>query len=321
VIFHCYGGAHSSVTTSGIYLGLLPRDRVPNTAEILQAPHYDGDEAITYGHFRFIGRDQAGRVVFVLGKGRLGPHINRLLIVIAGICGRAGNIFSVDTTAPVNFLMMCGGYISRALKIVSLGRPFVVWGTKLAYFRFVQLAAQSEQRLQGNCTAPQAREPSGRRGAGRIAAPPRVIFYICPDAFRYPLLTAGFHVHPGASDKQVLGWVQRQSFSGAVGSVLFAGLVDDRRVYLVGAGRDPVIVGCIIRELRLFLEVPQSECLVVTPGIRASYAGLLAARGCRRLGMDRLYRLWEERFFRSRVDACRRESGDVIRRIKEGLLD
>lgn len=321
MIFHCYGGAHSSVTSSGIYLGLLPRDRVPDTAEILQVPHYDGDEPIAYGHFRFVGRDQAGRVVYVLGKRRLGPHINRLLIVVAGIFGRAGNIFSVDTTAPVNVLMMCGGYVSRDLKLVSLGRPFVVRGTKLAYFRFVQLAIQSEQRLLENHAVPQARVTSGCRGAGLVAFPPRVIFYICPDVFRYPLLTAGFHVYPGASDGQVLGWVRRQSFSGAVGSVLFAGQVDDLRVYLVGAGRNPDLVGRIIRELRLLLEVPQSEYLVVTPGVRASYAGLLAARGCRLIGLDRLYRLWEEQLFKKKVDACRRESGDVIMRLKEAILD
>ncbi|MGD0622754.1 MAG: DUF3189 family protein [Thermacetogeniaceae bacterium] len=312
VIYHCYGGAHSSVTSSGIYLGLLPRDRVPNTVEILKVPHYDGNEAITHGHFRFMGRDQAGRAVFVLGKGMLGPHINRLLIVIAGIYGCAGNIFSVDTTAPVNLLMIFGGYVSRALKIVSLGRPFVVLGTKLAYFRFVRLASRTEKRLLENCRAGETSLPATLR---------QVIFYLCPDGFRYPLLTTGFHIHPGASDEQVLCWARRQSFTGAVGSVLFAGVADDYQVYLVGAGRDPVIVGRIIRELRFFLEVPQSDCLVVNPEIRPSYAGFLAARGCRRLGLDRLYRFWEERLFIKKIGACRRESGDVIRRMKEGILD
>ncbi len=344
VIYHCYGGAHSSVTSSGIYLGLLPRDRVPSSVEILKVPHYDGNEAITHGHFRFMGRDQAGRAVFVLGKGMLGPHINRLLIVIAGIYGCAGNIFAVDTTAPVNILMIFGGYVSRALKIVCLGRPFVVLGTKLAYFRFVRLASRSEKRLLENCRAGETSAPGGCLLAGAdpapspphpglppglkecgaqvsAASPCQAIFYICPDGFRYPLLTAGFHVHPGASDEQVLSWARRQSFTGAVGSVLFAGIAGDYQVYLVGAGCDPVIVGRIIKELRYFLDVPQSGCLVVNPEIRPSRAGLLAARGCRRLGLDRLYRFWEERLLIEKIGACRRESGDVIRRMKEGILD
>ena len=316
VIYHCYGGAHSSVTSSGIYLGLLPRDRLPNTGEILRVPHYDGDEAITHGHFRFMGRDQAGRAVFVLGKGRLGPRINRLLSVIAGIYGCAANIFSVDTTAPINFLMVFGGYISRRLKITWLGRPFVVLGTKLAYGGFVLLASQSEKRLRENETS------AGRPGETVLPVTPRqVVFYICPDGFRYPLLAAGFHVHPGMSDQQGLEWARQQSFTGGVGAVFLAGIADDHQVFLVGAGREPVIVGRIVRELRLFLEAPQADCLVVNPGFRTSYAWFLAVRGCRRLGLDWLYRLWEESFFRKNVAACRRESVSVIRRIKEGILD
>jgi hypothetical protein len=313
VIFHCYGGAHSSVTTSGIYLGFLPRDRVPSTAEILKVPHYDGEEAITHGHFRFMGRDQADRAVFVLGKGRLGPHINRLLMIITGIYGCAVNFFTVDTTAHVNLLMCCGGYLSRAQKIVCLGRPVVLLGTKLAYDRFALLASRSETRLREN-GAPGLPGPGER-------LPRRVVFYLCPDGFRYPLLAAGFHAHPGMSDRQALDWARGQSFTGGVGSVLLAGLAGDHQVFLVGAGRDPVIVGRIIRDLRLFLEVPQSDCLVVNPGLKPSYTGYLVARGCLRLGLYRLHRLLEEWLFRKYINACRRESVGVIRRIKEGILD
>ena len=283
-------------------------------------PHYDGNEAITHGHFRFMGRDTAGRAVFALGKGVLGPRINRLLNIIAGIYGCAGNIFSVDTTAPVNLLMIFGGYVSRALKIAWLGRPFVVLGTKRAYFSFVQLANQSEERLRENG----APRPEGTRRTGETphqAMPRRAIFYLCPEGLRYPLLTAGFHVYPGASDEQLLCWARRQSFSGAVGSVFFAGTAGDRQVYLVGSGRYPCIVGRIIRELRYFLDVTQSDCQVVNPGVVPSSAWLWAASGCRRFGLDRLYRLWEERLFKKVIGACRRESNEIMKRIKEGILD
>jgi hypothetical protein len=29
IIYHCYGGTHSSVIAAAIHLGLLPEDRVP----------------------------------------------------------------------------------------------------------------------------------------------------------------------------------------------------------------------------------------------------------------------------------------------------
>jgi hypothetical protein len=254
------------------------------------------------------------------------------LIVIAGIYGCAANLFTVDTTAPINFLMVCGGYTSRALKCTCLGRPVVVLGTKLAYRRFVLLASQSEKRLRENGSLSGCADQDGCAGAhpggpteygAQVGSwtPRRVVFYLCPDGFRYPLLAAGLHVKPEMSDEQALDWARRQSFTGGVGSVSFAGVADDHQVFLVGAGRDPVIVGRIIRELRLFLDVPQSDCLVVNPGLKPSYAGYLVARGCLRLGLDRLHRLLEEWIFRKYIDACRRESMGVIRRIKEGILD
>lgn len=312
VIYHCYGGVHSSVTSAGIYLGLLPCDRVPSTEEILRVPHYDGDDPIAYGHFRFMGRDLVNRVVFVLGKCMLGPHVNRLLIKIAGIFGCAGDIFSIDTTAPINFFMMFGGYVSRALKIVPLGRPLVVMGTKFAYFSFVRLATQSAMRLRKNCQEEEMLLP---------VVPRKAVFYVCPEGFRYPLLAAGWHARPEASVEELLRWARQQSFTGAIGSVLYVGTTDDRQVYVVGAGREPAVVGRMIKELRVFLGVPQSDCLVLDPDLQPSLAESLAIRGCWRLGLSRLFLFWEERLFRKTMDACRSESNNVKRRIKEGILD
>jgi hypothetical protein len=307
LIYHCYGGAHSSVTSAGIHLGLLPRHRVPSTGEILMIPHYDGDEPIPYGHFRFMGRDAAGRAVFALGKSRLGPRVSGLLTVVAGIYGRAGDFIPVDTTAPINFFMMFGGYVSRSLKLVGLGRPFVVLGTKLAYFKFVRLAGRPEERPGSKSL------PSGM--------PRKAVFYLCPEGFRYPLLTARIHVDPRVSDGELLRWARRQRFTGTVGSLLCAGVAGDRRVYVMGAGCLPHIVGRIIRELRCFMDVPRSECLVLDPVIEQPCLASLAARACRRLGLGGLYRSWEGIIFKRMISKCRQESSDVKERIEEGILD
>ena len=56
IVFHCYGGSHSSVTAAGIYLGMLPGERTASAAELLGVPHYDRYEAVIHGRFRFIGR-------------------------------------------------------------------------------------------------------------------------------------------------------------------------------------------------------------------------------------------------------------------------
>ncbi len=313
VIFHCYGGAHSSVTSAGIYLGLLPRNRVPGTGELLTVPHYDGEEPITHGHFRFMGRDQTSRAVFVLGKGMMGPQTNRLMAVVAGIYGCAGNLFSIDTTAFVNTLMVIGGYTSRVLKLVCLGRPIVVLGTKLAYFNFVELAHGAGQKLHANCRVEVASVPAAIRR--------KSVFYLCPDGFRYSLLAAGCHVFAGALEESLLSWARQQYFTGTIGSVLYAGTDDGYQVYVVGVGREPGLAGRIIRELRYFLDVPQSHYLVVEPVVRSSPIGVLARRASRYLRLSHLYDLWEERLFRKYMNRCQQSSNDVKVRIKEGILD
>jgi len=41
VIYHCYGGAHSSVTAANIHLGLLPRERTPGYRELISQKLFD----------------------------------------------------------------------------------------------------------------------------------------------------------------------------------------------------------------------------------------------------------------------------------------
>ncbi len=311
VIYHCFGGAHSSVTSAAIYLDLLPRDRVPETVEILRTPHYDGDETIVHGHFRFMGRDEEDRAVFVLGKRMLGPGVSRLLIMFAGIYGCAGDIFARDTTAPINLLMICGGYLSRALKFVALGRPLVVLGTKHAYFRFVRIAEQCANRLKLSCRVADARQAPGRRA----------IFYICPEGFRLAMVTACLHVRPGASDPEILNWANKSAFSGEVGQVLLMGVADHYRVYLVGGGREPLIVGRMIRELRSLLGLPQQSCLVYDQVANPSWPQLMTARLCRRLRLSGLFKACEQRALLAMTGFCRQESLGIKKRIREGILE
>ncbi|MEG3068137.1 MAG: DUF3189 family protein [Syntrophaceticus schinkii] len=114
IIYHCYGGSHSSVTAAGIHLGILPRKRVANTAELLGVPYYDEYQPVTHGRLRFIGRDVLGNEVFVLGKRTAGPDTTIFLHNIAELFDCGEEIYPVDTTFPVNPLMVIGGFLSRA---------------------------------------------------------------------------------------------------------------------------------------------------------------------------------------------------------------
>lgn len=114
IIFHCYGGSHSSVTTAGIYLKMLPISRVASSAELLGVPHYDQKESVIHGHFRFIGRDMRGNEVYALGKRTAGPDITTLLHKIGELYTCRNDIEAIDTTYPINLLMVIGGFFLGA---------------------------------------------------------------------------------------------------------------------------------------------------------------------------------------------------------------
>ncbi|MDN5347638.1 MAG: hypothetical protein PWP65_1202 [Clostridia bacterium] len=133
VIYHCFGGAHSSVTAAAIHLGLLPRDRLPTTEELLSLPYFDASPEGRQGQFQYMGRDEKGNEVYCVGRRGLGEYFQALVKGLVSALNIKEEILLLDTSSCVNWLMVAGGYISRRLGAVRLGRPVVVLGTLKAY--------------------------------------------------------------------------------------------------------------------------------------------------------------------------------------------
>lgn len=261
IIYHCYGGSHSSVTAAGIHLGLLPRGRIASSSELLKVPHFDRYEAVTHGRFRFIGRDRYGNEVFVLGKRTAGPDVNIMLKKIAQLFACKGEICPIDTTFPINPLMVIGGFLSRGLHMVSLGRPIVIYGTQIAYPFLVDIACNVVKSFQGDLIP--KRCPS-------IKKERRLVLYVCPENDLLTMLLAGRHLYPDLGERGLLNWVTDLSFSGKIGSLLYLGEADGYELYLVGAGREPNIVAKVLKEMRSLLEIPQVSLFIVQSQISPS---------------------------------------------------
>ncbi|OAT86409.1 DUF3189 family protein [Desulfotomaculum copahuensis] len=134
IIYYCFGGTHSSVTAAAIHLGLLPRDRLPPAGEIAAIPWFDRRDTRQQGIPAFLGRDDRGNEVYVLGwPGR--PQLIEL--VYAGLAGifslPAGSYKLVNVKEHVNLIMKAGGFLSRRLGWVTLGRPLAARGIRRAY--------------------------------------------------------------------------------------------------------------------------------------------------------------------------------------------
>ena len=175
VIYTCYGGAHSSPVAAAIHLGRLRPDRPPTPAELMALDLYDKTAARDYGRLAFLGRDEDGNEVYVLGRGPGGTAVERALRSGLELAGQGGMpVRLVDTLPCVNAWMRVGGFLSRALGLVALGRPLVIYGTRLAFPRLVELVSRVRRELStaGASTRPDgAGEPVGGERLGERGSP------------------------------------------------------------------------------------------------------------------------------------------------------
>jgi len=143
IVYHCFGGSHSSVTAAALHLGLIPETRLPTAAELNKIPYFDQQLAEDHGDFKYMGTDKEGNPVYIVGKRNLGPMFEPLIRGLARVFSiPQDDILVVDTMPCVNWIMVVGGILSRKLGIVSVGRPIVIHGTRQSHGNFVKLTDQ-----------------------------------------------------------------------------------------------------------------------------------------------------------------------------------
>jgi len=148
VVYHCYGGAHSSVVAAAVHLGLLPEDRVPSPDELWSVRYFDKQDAADHGRIREMGTDRAGNKVCILGRRGCFRQLERAVREVAMCLGvwREGDVLFVDTLGCVNWYMRAGGFLSRAARLKRLGRPLVIYGARKAYPAIRSLALQTRRK-------------------------------------------------------------------------------------------------------------------------------------------------------------------------------
>ncbi len=148
VIYTCYGGSHSSPVAAAIHLGRLDPDRIPTPKELMSLDLYDRTSADDHGRVIFLGRDEAENEIYVLGRGAAGSIAERALRSGLELAGAQDMpIRMVDTLVCVNVWMRIGGFLSRALGLVTLGRPLVIYGTQKAFPSLVALVMRVRRDL------------------------------------------------------------------------------------------------------------------------------------------------------------------------------
>ena len=158
IIYHCFGGAHSSVIAAAIHLNQLSTSEKPTPQDILKCAYFDEVPTEKQGVIHYLGKDEEGNDIYNMGCGGAGAIMERALPDILNIYGKSSNdLHMVDTLGCVNFSMRLGGYISRRLRMVNVGRPLVLKGSIMAYPSLVDLVAKVKKDIaqkQGQGEAP-----------------------------------------------------------------------------------------------------------------------------------------------------------------------
>jgi len=139
IIYHCFGGSHSSVLAASLHLKLIDKERLPSKCELIALPFFDKTNNDDFGAIRLMGNDEFGNQVFVMGKKSMGNRYATMLGGVAEILGGRDQLLMVNCMNRVNWFMKLGGFTSRRIGAVSIGRPILEKGTVDAFFKLVNL--------------------------------------------------------------------------------------------------------------------------------------------------------------------------------------
>lgn len=139
IIYHCFGGSHSSVLAASLHLGLIEKNHLPTMDEMMALPYFDKTTNDDFGSIRFMGIDEYKNEVYVLGKKSMGDRYSNILTGIAEILGSKEQLITVNCMNQVNWSMKLGGFTSRRMGLISLGRPVLGRGTRDAFLNLVNL--------------------------------------------------------------------------------------------------------------------------------------------------------------------------------------
>ncbi len=139
IIYHCFGGSHSSVLAAALHLGIIDKNKIPGMSEMLKIPYFDKTTDEDFGSIRLMGVDEFNNEVYVLGKKNLGKRYANILIGIADILGAREELLTIDCMSRVNWGMKIGGFTSRRMGWVRLGRPVLGIGSEAAFSDLVNL--------------------------------------------------------------------------------------------------------------------------------------------------------------------------------------
>lgn len=149
IIYHDVGGTHSTAVAANIHINKLPIDTVPSKEELLKLKTFDKIDKGDMGHLIYIGEDEYKNKIYTIGRQYVAnlviPAIEDMYTILKG---DNEDLMIVDTKPSINTLMKIGGFTSRRLHLVGIGRPIVTYGTLKAYMDIANIVRGVKNNLK-----------------------------------------------------------------------------------------------------------------------------------------------------------------------------
>ncbi|MFU0799194.1 MAG: DUF3189 domain-containing protein [Xylanivirga thermophila] len=151
IVYHCFGGAHTSITCAAIHLNFLPHDRIPRFNEFKAVPFYDKMDKEDVGMPLYMGQDDLGYDIYVMGmSGGKDVVIPAIKSYLNASYVDAKDIIFINALVKLHPITSLGGVASRKYGLVSIGRPMTIWGIRLTYPVLLDLVLKVKEFLKEN---------------------------------------------------------------------------------------------------------------------------------------------------------------------------
>ncbi len=299
-IYHCYGGAHSSVVGASFHLGLLSSPEEATRQALETLPYFDKNDPRELGQIHLLGRLEGNHPVLAVGRTNQKALLIRALSGVARVFGPDDVLF-VDTSTSINWRMIAGGILSRRLNMRSAGHPLVSQGTVRAASQLALLADQARQWSHRTKESPSQEDVAAplhfvacgdqtRPRGDRVHWGQRKVIYCCRDGRHCSVVVAALHTGLLPTGRKPTGQELDDLFSPhPSGTLRYCGTAQGGcEVYAMGSGgHKPLLMRAVKSFVRSCYPHHPLPLLIDTTRMERGKIrlGLLAqARGGSRLG-------------------------------------
>jgi hypothetical protein len=157
-LYHCFGATHSSLVAASLHTGALPLRGSLDAAAICGVPGFDARASSDIGRAVYMGDDEDGWPVFVIGFDGARTILTRAFAEILTLMPPDGPpVVLADTLSCVSPLVKVGGYLSRRLRLIWPGRRLAARGIACSAHRLRAVVADTRRKMrqrQADAAAP-----------------------------------------------------------------------------------------------------------------------------------------------------------------------